>query len=323
MLRNTKRTILLTGKTGQIGSELLRFLPDLGNVAAPARHELDLLDANTIRRAVRATRPELIINAAAYTGVDAAETHEADACAINASAPAVLAEEAKKIGAAVVHYSTDYVFDGSKRTPYEETDSTSPINVYGKTKLAGDEAIGASGVSHLIFRTGWVYATRGRNFLLTILRLAAEREELRIVNDQVGSPTCASDLAAATIKILTSISTRNRNGFAFSDVGGTYHMTAAGQTTWYEFAKAILEKAGASSHAPHWLDAATQGRRLLARRVIPIPTEEFQCLARRPAYSVLSNSKLIQTFGARLPDWRTQLHRCFVSDRIAAARTAV
>jgi len=242
--------------------------------------------------------------------------------AVNGAAPGVMAEEAKKIGAALVHYSTDYVFDGAKRFPYDEADSANPINVYGKTKFAGEEAIRGSGVPHLIFRTAWVYATRGRNFLLTILRLATEREELRIISDQVGAPTCASDVAAATSKILTSICERNNDSFVFSETGGIYHMSAVGQTTWYDLAETILEKAGATSHNLDWLAAATKGRRLIARRVIPISTEEFGSPTQRPAYSVLSNSRLIQTFGVALPDWRTQLQRCFISDSIAANRGA-
>jgi dTDP-4-dehydrorhamnose reductase len=229
-----------------------------------------------------------------------------------------MAKEAKKIGAALVHYSTDYVFDGSKKTPYDEADSANPINVYGKTKFAGEQAIRRSGVPHLIFRTAWVYAKRGRNFLLTILRLATEREELRIVSDQLGAPTCASDVAAATNQILAGICERNNGRFVFPEVSGTYNMSAAGQTTWYDFAKTILEKAGATSHDLVWLAAATRGRPLIARRVIPISTEEFRSPTTRPAYSVLSNSRLIQTFGAALPDWHAQLQRCFVSDSTAA-----
>src|SRR5260221_2080299 len=190
-----------------------------------------------IRRRIREVRPQLIVNAAAYTAVDQAETDEATAHAVDAQAPGLLAEEAKKIGAVLVHYSTDYVFDGAKKLPYDEADSANPINVYGKTKFAGEQAIRSSGVSHLIFRTSWVYATRGRNFLLTILRLATEREELRIVNDQVGAPTCASDVAAATTKILSPICERNNGWFVFPEVSGTYHMSAAGQTTWHDFAK--------------------------------------------------------------------------------------
>jgi len=308
-----KPAILLTGKNGQIGFELHRLLPALGQVVAPDRQQLDLLDPGSIRRTVRDVRPQLIVNAAAYTAVDAAETDQVNAHAINAEAPAILAEEAKKIGAALVHYSTDYVFDGSKKVPYEETDPTNPINVYGKTKLAGEQAVRSSGVPHLIFRTAWVYATRGRNFLLTILRLATEREELKVVCDQIGAPTCAADIAAATTKILADIYSQNNEAPAFSKVMGTYHMTAAGQTTWYDFAKAILDEA---SHAPQVLSrfaAATQGRPLLARRIIPILASEYGSRTRRPAYSVLSNSRLAQTFDMALPDWRNQLQQCFAS----------
>ena len=242
-----KPVILLTGKNGQVGAELLRLLPQLGEVIALGHDQLDLSNPSDIRRTIREVRPQLIVNAAAYTAVDQAETDEKMALAVNGEAPGVMASEAKEIGAALVHYSTDYVFDGSKRIPYDETDAANPSNVYGKTKFAGEQAIRDSGVPHLIFRTAWVYATRGRNFLLTILRLATEREELRIVSDQVGAPVCASDLAVTTSKILAGIGERNHGKFVFSEAGGTYHMSAAGQTTWYDFAKTILEKAGASS----------------------------------------------------------------------------
>lgn len=316
-----KPVILLTGKNGQVGAELLRLLPQLGEVVALGHDQLDLSNPTDIYQTIREVRPQLIVNAAAYTAVDQAETDETTAQAVNAQAPGLLAKEAQKIGAVLVHYSTDYVFDGTKKLPYDEADSTNPINVYGKTKYAGEQAIRGSGVSHLIFRTSWVYATRGRNFLLTILRLATEREELRIVSDQVGAPTWASDVAAATTKILNLICERN-DGFVFSDVGGTYHMSAAGQTTWYDFAKAVLEKAGATSHIPQWLAAATKERPLIARRLIPISTEEFGSPTQRPAYSILSNSRLIQTFGVALPDWHAQLQCCFVPDTIAANRGA-
>ena len=239
-----KRTILLTGKTGQVGSELLLLLPKLGEVVAPGRQELDLFNPQSIQRVVRGIRPELIINAAAHTAVDAAETREAEARAINADAPRVLAEEAKKIGAALVHYSTDYVFDGSKTAPYEETDSPAPINVYGETKLAGEQAIRALGVPHLILRTAWIYGPRGRNFLLTILRLATEREELRVIRDRFGSPTWSRDIALATLKILAQLISHNDSpANALSPVSGTYHLTAAGETTWFDFASAILDEA--------------------------------------------------------------------------------
>ena len=317
-----KPVILLTGKNGQIGGELLRLLPQLGAVVAPGHSELDLSNPNDIRQTVRAVRPQLIVNAAAYTAVDQAERDEMTAQAVNARAPGLMAEEAKKIGAVLVHYSTDYVFDGAQRLPYDEADSANPINVYGKTKFAGEQAIRDSAVPHLIFRTSWLYATRGRNFLLTILRLASEREELRIVSDQIGAPTCASDVAAATTKILSTMCERSDRGVGFSEVGGTYHMSAAGQTTWYDFAKTILEKAEATSHNMEWLAAATQGHRLMARLVVPVSTEEFGSPTPRPAYSILSNSRLNQTFGVALPDWHDQLQGCFVSGRMAAKRAA-
>ncbi|HLZ12326.1 MAG TPA: dTDP-4-dehydrorhamnose reductase [Candidatus Acidoferrum sp.] len=317
-----KPTILLTGKNGQVGGELLRLLPQVGEVVAFGRDELDLSNPADIRRSIQEVRPQLIVNAAAYTAVDRAETDESIARAVNAEAPALIAEEARKIGAALVHYSTDYIFDGTKQTPYDEMDSANPINVYGKTKLAGEQAIRDSGADHLIFRTSWVYATRGRNFLLTILRLATEREELKIVSDQTGSPTCASEVASSTIKILAGRRARNSGAFVFSDAGGTYHMSAAGQTTWYHFAKTVLEKAENSSHTPEWLVTATQGRRLITRRVIPISTMEFPSPAARPAYSVLSNARLNKTFGIVLPDWHNQLQHCFGCERVVARRGA-
>jgi len=306
-----KPRILLAGKTGQLGSELGRLLPTLGEVIAPERKELDLCEPEQIRQAMRSVKPQLVINAAAYTAVDRAETDQATALAVNVKAPDLLAQEAKKIGAMLVHFSTDYVFDGSNKAPYVETDSPNPLNAYGRTKLAGEEAIRNSGAAYLIFRTSWVYATHGRNFLLTILRLATEREELKIVADQVGAPTCAVDLAEATTRILAGTISSSTSQFAFAEASGTYHMTAAGQTTWHEFANAILEEA---CHAPQnvpWLASTTKGRPLIARRVVPIPTEKFPLPARRPAYSVLSNARLKQVFGVTLPDWRTQLHQCF------------
>jgi dTDP-4-dehydrorhamnose reductase len=294
----------------------------LGEVVAPGRDQLDLSKPDDIRRTILDVRPQLIVNAAAYTAVDQAETDQATAQAINQEAPGLMAVEAKKIGATLLHYSTDYVFDGTKRVPYEEADSANPINIYGKTKFAGEQAIRSSGIPHLIFRTAWVYATRGRNFLLTILRLATEREELRIVSDQVGAPTCAADLAAATCKILTGISERNREKFVFSEVSGTYHMSSAGQTTWYDFAQTILAEAKATSHDLTWLADATKGRQLIVQRIVPTSTEEFRSPTCRPAYSVLSNSRLMRTFGVALLDWRTQLRQCFLLKRIVAEHCA-
>src|SRR5713101_8061426 len=225
-----KPTILLTGKTGQLGSELSRLLPALGEVIAPERNELDLCAPEQIRQIMRSANPQLVVNAAAYTAVDAAETDEANALAVNAEAPRLLALEAKKIGAVLVHFSTDYVFDGSKKAPYVETDSPNPRNAYGRTKLAGEQGIRESGATHVIFRTSWVYATHGRNFLLTILRLATEREELKIVADQAGAPTCALDLAEATTRILAGIIAGDKSQSTVPEDRGTYHMTASGET---------------------------------------------------------------------------------------------
>jgi dTDP-4-dehydrorhamnose reductase len=297
------------------------LLPQLGKVIAPERKELDLSEPERIRQIIGDAQPQLVVNAAAYTAVDAAEADEANAIAVNAEAPRLLALEAKKIGAVLVHFSTDYVFDGSKKTPYVETDPPNPLNAYGRTKLAGEQAIRDSGAAHMIFRTSWVYATHGRNFLLTILRLAAEREELKIVGDQVGAPTCALDLAEATTRILAGMIGGTKSQFTIPEVSGTYHMTAAGQTTWYEFAKAILEETRRAPQNLPWLASSTKDRPLIARCVLPISTEEFRSATRRPAYSVQSNALLTETFGFTLSNWRTQLQRCFsaeVSSRFPA-----
>lgn len=311
-----KPTILLTGKMGQVGFELNRSLSLLGRVFAPDHRDLDLLNPGSVRSAIRDTRPQLIVNAAAYTAVDAAENDESKAYAINAEVLALLADEAKRLDALLVHYSTDYVFDGTKRSPYNETDETNPLNVYGKSKLAGEQAIRASGASHLIIRTGWVYANRGRNFLLTILRLATEREELRIVCDQIGAPTCANDIAMATTKILTEMYAQDKSQTFMSSISGTYHMTAGGETSWYNFAKAILEKAPSISPDVPWFAAATQGRPLIAKRILPISSDEFRSPTRRPIYSVLSNSRLSEIFHIALPNWTTQLQCCLATENI-------
>jgi dTDP-4-dehydrorhamnose reductase len=306
-----KPKILLTGKNGQVGEELERLFPQLGEVVALGRQELNLSNSEDIRRSIREIRPNLIVNAAAYTAVDQAEKEETVANEINSNAVAIMAEEAKKIGASLLHYSTDYVFDGIKGSPYVEDDPTGPINVYGMTKLSGEQAIRASGVSHLIFRTSWVYATRGRNFLLTILRLATQREELRIVRDQIGAPTWSREIADATTKILSQLYGTESSQDSLSNVTGTYHMTAAGVTNWHEFATAILEEASHASKATPWFAAATGGNPVITRRVIPITTQEFPTPARRPAYSILSNARLMKTFGVELPEWRMQLCRAF------------
>jgi dTDP-4-dehydrorhamnose reductase len=308
-------TILLTGKTGQLGSELNRLLPTLGEVISLDHNELDLRDPEKIRCVMRDAQPHLVVNAAAYTAVDAAETDEADALAVNAEGPEVLALEAKKIGALLIHFSTDYVFDGSNNNPYVELDSPNPLNAYGRTKLAGEEAIRNSGADHLIFRTSWVYATHGRNFLLTILRLATEREELKIIDDQIGSPTSAVDLAEATTTILAGMIARAKDQLTLPSLDGIYHMTADDYTTWYEFAKAILEETASTPQNLPWLTSATKSRPIIARRVLPISTQTFGSPTHRPAYSVLSNAHLKETFGITLLDWRSQLRRCFSLER--------
>src|SRR5579871_5131275 len=303
--------ILLTGKTGQVGHELSKCLSPLGQLAAPERHEMDLSNASEISRFVRAFVPHLIVNAGAYTAVDQAEKEREIATVINAAAPATLAAEAKKISAILVHYSTDYVFDGRKGTPYLETDLANPVSVYGETKLAGEEAIRQSGCAHLIFRTAWVYATRGRNFLLTILRLATQREELRIVSDQRGAPTLSSEIARATSQIIEKISRGEGGSSSGAAAGGTYHLTAGGETTWYNFAAAIVEHAKTASPALPWLAQATSNLAVIARKITPISTRDYPTPARRPAYSVLSNTRLNRDFSVQLPDWREQLDSLF------------
>src|SRR5271170_4814881 len=314
------RKILLTGKNGQLGDDLQHVLSRLGNVVATDRQQLDLSRPAEIRKLIREIHPTLIVNAAAYTAVDQAEKDEAAALAINSQAPAIMAEEAKKIGAALVHYSTDYVFDGSKNSPFDENDPTNPISVYGRTKLAGEQAVRDSGVDHLIFRTAWVYSTRGKNFLLTILRLATQREELRIVRDQIGAPTWSREIAGATAKALEQICNRAEGTAAWSERSGTYHMTAGGESNWFEFTQAILQEAAQSPHFTTWFQAATNGKELITRRLIPITTAEYPTPARRPAYSVLSNSKLNRVFGIQMPDWRQQLSLAFSLNFPAANR---
>ncbi|HTC65000.1 MAG TPA: dTDP-4-dehydrorhamnose reductase [Candidatus Saccharimonadales bacterium] len=306
-----KPAILLVGNNGQVGRELNRMLPQIGDVQSLGREQLDLSKPEEIRRAIRTFRPNLIVNAAAYTAVDKAETEQDLARAVNTEAPAVMAEEAKKIGALLVHYSTDYVFDGTKTSPYAEQDQTNPKNVYGRTKLEGELAIQQSGASNLVFRTAWVYASEGKNFLLTILRLATQREELKIVCDQSGAPTTSREIARATTKILSQIFEHENGSHTPADARGIFHMTAGGQTTWFGFTQAILDHARKIDASVTWFAAATNSRPLIVRNVIPIPAIEYPTPASRPGYSVLSNERLNRTFSVRLPDWQTQLAGIF------------
>jgi dTDP-4-dehydrorhamnose reductase len=309
-----KPRILLTGKNGQLGWELERMLGASSELKSLDRGDLDLREPASIRKVIRNFQPQIILNAAAYTAVDKAETEEALARAVNADAPAVMAEEAQKVGALLIHYSTDYVFDGSKNDPYVESDATNPINAYGQTKLAGEKAIQNVGGRYLIFRTEWVYATRGKNFLLTILRLATEREELRIVADQIGAPTWSHAIAHATAKMITDEWQRTGGAALFDRRCGIYHMTAAGQASWFDFTSAIIENIRACQRRPDWLRVVIGDRPIVVKRINPITTRDYPTPARRPAYSVLSNSLLKQTFGVELPDWRIQLKTALALD---------
>lgn len=309
-----KPRILLIGKNGQLGWELERVLAASSELKSLDRGDLDLREPASIRRAIRAFQPQIILNAAAYTAVDKAETEEALATAVNAEAPAVMAEDAQRAGALLIHYSTDYVFNGSKDHPYIETDATNPINAYGQTKLAGERAIQSVGGRYLIFRTEWVYATRGRNFLLTILRLATEREELRVVSDQIGAPTWSRAIANATARMIADEWQSTGAAVLFDHRYGIYHMTAAGQASWFEFATAIIENIRHCERRPEWLRAVIGDRAITAKRINAIPTSDYPAPARRPAYSVLSNSLLKQTFGVELPDWRIQLKTALALD---------
>ena len=281
--------ILVTGAAGQLGHELVRALAPLGEVVGVDRSQLDLADASAIVATVRRVKPALIVNAGAYTAVDLAEQEAALADAVNGVAPGVLADEAKRAGAVLVHYSTDYVFDGSANAPYDEDAPVCPLSSYGRSKLAGERAVAASGAHALVFRTSWVYGRRGRNFLLTMRRLAAERPEIRVVDDQTGTPNWCRELARATARIAS------RGLPWLAERSGLYHMSSTGSTTWYGFARAILA------------DVASV-------RVVPITTAEYPTPARRPAYGVLGTARFERTFGFALPGWRTSLAECLSSD---------
>jgi dTDP-4-dehydrorhamnose reductase len=278
---NKDMRVLLFGGSGQVGRALQTCRPFADELTVTTRRDCDLTDVESLRLLVRRAQPDVIVNAAAYTAVDKAESNRERCFAVNATAPAAMAAEAVALGAKLVHYSTDYVFDGSKTTPYVEEDPTGPRNVYGASKLAGERGIAEAGGEFLILRTSWVYSNHGANFLKTMLRLRAERPELRIVADQHGAPTSADAIAEATVRILTG-----NNAW----VSGLCHMTAAGATTWYGFAKAIFARAEGPTPS-----------------LIPIATADYLTPAARPANSVLSNDKFAGSFGFRLPAWEQQL----------------
>lgn len=284
----TKKNIVIFGVNGQVGSQLVDVLSSHAELIPIDRSKLDLENTDSIIPFLKTIAPDLIINAAAYTAVDKAEEESVKAEAINAIAPGVIAEYAAEVGIPIIHYSTDYVFDGDSSTPYNEDDQVSPKSVYGKTKLQGEEAIVNSGANYLVLRTSWVYGLHGHNFLLTMLRLFKERDELSIVDDQIGAPTSASAIALATAQIIAKLD----EGISLQDHSGIYHLTASGQTSWYGFAQAILKAvAGQGFHC----------------QLTPISTEQYPTPAARPAFSVLDNSKLREIFGVELPSWEQQL----------------
>ncbi len=291
-----RRRILVVGKLGQVGWELCRTMACLGDVMSIDRPEIELTNIESIRRMVRDARPEVVVNAAAYTAVDLAESESDVAMRINAEAPIAMAEECKKLGALFVTYSTDYVFDGAKNVPYTEDDIPSPMNVYGRTKLAGDEGVRAVDGSYLIFRTSWVYGSRGKNFLLTMLKLASEKKELRVIDDQSGAPTWSRAIAESTALVLSQllspdrIAGRTTVAEAARKFSGIYNLTAGGRVSWCGFARDIFSYLPAEGkvHAP---------------RVVAIPTAEYPTPARRPMNSLLSNEKLMQVFNVMMPQW--------------------
>jgi dTDP-4-dehydrorhamnose reductase len=287
-----KPRILILGNAGQLGRELERIFTSVGPIVAVSRESVDLADPDRLREVVRRAAPDVILNAAAYTAVDRAESEMALAHAINALAPRVLAEEAAERNALLVHYSTDYVFDGGKREPWTESDAPAPLSVYGASKLAGEQAIQNSRAKHLIFRTSWVYGPHGKNFLLTMLRLAQGRDRLSVVDDQIGAPTSSFALARATHAIVTGALV-GRFGSS-QDWSGLYHMTCTGSVSWFGFAQAIFARAAnrLGSKSPE---------------LTPIATKDYPTAAARPRNSVLSNEKLRARFSVELPSWQSAL----------------
>lgn len=282
--------ILLTGKNGQLGFELQRSLAPLGELVSVDQAECDLADAAAIRSLVAEVLPEIIVNPAAYTAVDKAESEQELARSINGTAPGILGQEGALIGALVVHFSTDYVFDGSKDGLYTEEDTPNPQSIYGKSKLAGERALIESGARHLIFRTSWVFGAHGDNFAKTILRLAGERESLNVVADQVGAPTSAALLADVTAQVLGQYMPSGAEAFPT----GLYHLVASGATTWHAYAQAVVSAA--------W--AAGKPLKLRQEEIVPIATREYPLPAPRPANSRLDTTRLRQTFGLNLPPWQ-------------------
>jgi dTDP-4-dehydrorhamnose reductase len=289
--------IMLTGANGQVGWELARSLLPLGEVVALTRSQCDLSRPKSLPAIVQEIKPDVIVNAAAYTAVDKAEEEEELATIINGASVGVLAEEAKKRNTLLIHYSTDYVFDGTKPTPYTEDDVPNPINAYGRSKLIGEQAIQQVGCDYLILRTTWVYAARGKNFLKTMLRLAQEREELCIVADQYGAPTWARNIADVTTHVLAAAQ-RERQTAGFRS--GTFHLCASGKTTWHGFSSAIIKQARQLAPASS----------IKTERVLPIATQDYPLPAPRPQNSQMDSSSLTARFGLTMPEWSASMKLC-------------
>lgn len=282
--------ILLTGKNGQVGFELQRALAPLGEIYAIGSAECDLSDVSALRSLIQGFKPDLIVNPAAYTAVDRAESDADKARAVNAVAPGVMGEEAARLGAAVVHFSTDYVFDGEKSSPYAEADPTNPQSVYGSSKLAGEQALAQATPHHLILRTSWVVGAHGGNFAKTMLRLAAERDELKVVADQVGAPTSAALLADVTAHLARQWQREGRTGFPF----GVYHLAASGETSWHAYAQFVIAQA----------IQAGKTMKTTPDRVLPIPASAYPTPAKRPQNSRMDTTRIRETFGLTLPHWQ-------------------
>ena len=291
--------IIILGANGQVGYELQRSLLPLGKVIALDRTQADLTQLDNLKQTLIDLKPNVIVNAAAYTSVDKAEEEQQQdlAMLINGEAPGVIAEAAKQLNALLIHYSTDYVFDGTKPEPYTEDDTPNPINAYGRSKLLGEKAIIKSGCDYLILRTTWVYAARGNNFLKTILRLSQEREELSIVADQYGAPTWARNIADVTAHVLVTVQKERKVG---EFVSGLYHLCASGKTTWHGFANAIIEQA----------KQLTSDGKIKIQKVLPIATEDYPLPASRPKNSQLDSSLLTEKFEYILPEWQDAMKLC-------------
>jgi len=290
--------ILLTGKTGQIGKELNNIVGDLGNLITVDKEQLDLSKPNSIEPVILDIKPDIIINPAAYTAVDKAEEEADLAMTVNAIAPGLLAKAAKKVGAGLIHYSTDYVFDGCSGIPYKEEDPPNPLNVYGQTKLAGEKAVAEAGIPFLIIRTGWVYSLHGKNFLRTIKKLAEEKDIIQVIDDQIGAPTWASSVALKTHQILKQCLNKKWLETKDPSLSGIFHLTCQGKTSWHGFAREVLNISNASQNI----------------KLIAIPTSDYPTPARRPSNSLLNNEKIQKVFGLDMPNWEDALKDCMDSN---------